>query len=456
MQCQYLYLKWIEVICKMHSLTRSSRLVSCCTSPFKQIFTTSTIGSLCHGHSEEQDDVASKPSDWARDSDLTEEADDDMNIEGTLNDALCYTSRVSELEALIDAGLKDKSGDALVSCAQDDWIEAVQLLLRRMPYDTGTLTRVMTRVVMTTISTGPMRLLVEAGAVVTLNTLCASMRDDLPEITRFVLMLGGHNALHEMDGTPLRIAAFKGYHEVVGVLLQAGADVHAAKDDALRQASYSGFSQVVRVLLAAGADATQVDLYNVDAESIMDMLVSSGATDNHSYALRSSAHRGTTPILRLLGTRLQYTKEQKETALTVAVSEKRLEAVLFLLWVFPDIDVLKALYVSIDQDNPVTARLLVPRLPEEMHGHVVDRTVALGKRNTMNYWMLHGLPFPSMEALKMAVDLGHTEMLHDVLACMDCTAIKDMLEYSHILIDSPRCIKPHFCALRLHDSRACP
>ena len=379
------------------------------------------------------------------------------DMEGTLYDALCYVSQISELEALANAGVNDPSGDALVSCAQENLVDAVDMLLRRMSYDKDTLTHMLMRVVKTTVSMGPVRLLVEAGAEVTLKTLCASMRDDLPEVTRFVLSIGGINVLHEMDDLPLRVAASRGYHEVVGMLLAEGADVHAAGDDALQQAAYAGSSRVVKVLLAAGADATRVDLYNVDAEITVGMLVNAGATDPNSYALRNCAYRGATSILRLLGTRLHYTKEQREAALMVAVNEKRLEAVMCLLWAFPNVEVLRALYVAIDQDNPVTARLLMPRLPEDMQGHVVDRTVALGKRSVMDYWLMHGLPLPSMEALKMAADLGHMDMLHDVLACMDSATLRDVMEYSHVIMNTGASSgdKPHSCALKLGDSRSC-
>ncbi len=74
------------------------------------------------------------------------------------------------------------------------------------------------------------------------------------------------------DGdTPLMIAAFKGYHEIVGLLLAAGADKNSKniKDwTALLGTAHYGYHEVIKVLLAAGADVTS---RRADGKKLIDL-----------------------------------------------------------------------------------------------------------------------------------------------------------------------------------------
>ena len=55
-------------------------------------------------------------------------------------------------------------------------------------------------------------------------------------------------------GLDLRYCCAGGHTEVVKVLLEAGADVHACDDNALQWANRHGHTETVKVLLEAGAD----------------------------------------------------------------------------------------------------------------------------------------------------------------------------------------------------------
>lgn len=55
------------------------------------------------------------------------------------------------------------------------------------------------------------------------------------------------------------VAARDGQTEIMELLLEAGADIHAWKDVALRCASETGQVEAVRLLLRGGADAHAMD-----------------------------------------------------------------------------------------------------------------------------------------------------------------------------------------------------
>jgi ankyrin repeat protein len=73
-------------------------------------------------------------------------------------------------------------------------------------------------------------------------------------------------------------ASENGHTEVVQLLLNAGADVHAEYDAALRWASVRGHKEVIQLLLNIGAD--------VYAE--------------HDWAIRWASYSGHTEVVRLL------------------------------------------------------------------------------------------------------------------------------------------------------------
>ena len=72
-----------------------------------------------------------------------------------------------------------------------------------------------------------------------------------------VSSLLNHNAV-DVD-IALPDASFYGYDEMVSMLLNAGADVHADDDEALRWASEYGYLKVVSLLLDAGANVHAKD-----------------------------------------------------------------------------------------------------------------------------------------------------------------------------------------------------
>ena len=68
-----------------------------------------------------------------------------------------------------------------------------------------------------------------------------------------ILIQNGAN-VHAENDYALILASMYGHPAVVKILLGAGADVHAENDLALRFASQYGHSEVVKILLEAGAD----------------------------------------------------------------------------------------------------------------------------------------------------------------------------------------------------------
>jgi len=76
----------------------------------------------------------------------------------------------------------------------------------------------------------------------------------------------------------LRNAADNGHTEVVKLLLEQGADVHAGYDYALRKAAMHDHTEVVKLLLEQGADVHAID----------------------DYALRWAACSGHTEIVNIL------------------------------------------------------------------------------------------------------------------------------------------------------------
>jgi len=79
-------------------------------------------------------------------------------------------------------------------------------------------------------------------------------------------------------GFTLQQAAYYGHTEVVKLLLEQGADVHAENDYALRWAAINGHTKVVKLLLEQGADVHVRD----------------------DLALRCAAEYGHTEVVKLL------------------------------------------------------------------------------------------------------------------------------------------------------------
>jgi ankyrin repeat protein len=64
------------------------------------------------------------------------------------------------------------------------------------------------------------------------------------------LLLNAGADVHAEDDLAIRLASVRGHTEVVQLLLNAGADVHARNDEAIRLASKWGRTEVVQLLLA--------------------------------------------------------------------------------------------------------------------------------------------------------------------------------------------------------------
>ncbi|KAJ3293897.1 hypothetical protein HK104_004126 [Borealophlyctis nickersoniae] len=104
------------------------------------------------------------------------------------------------------------------------------------------------------------RLLLEFGADVHAGG-DAALRAASPrghhEVVRLLLENGAN--VHAKDDSALRGASQRGHFEVVRLLLEHGANVHAKNDCALRQASQNGHLKVVRPLLENGANVHAKD-----------------------------------------------------------------------------------------------------------------------------------------------------------------------------------------------------
>ena len=106
----------------------------------------------------------------------------------------------------------------------------------------------------------------------------------------------------------LRLSAKHGDIEVVRLLLDRGADIHAKDDEALRWSAFYGHVEVVRLLLDRGADihagvdaSLQWSAENGHVE-VVRLLLDRGA-DIHAdndYALQMSARYGHVEVVRLL------------------------------------------------------------------------------------------------------------------------------------------------------------
>lgn len=130
------------------------------------------------------------------------------------------------------------------------------------------------------------------------------------------LIRGGAD-VNELDAggnAPLVIAAYKGYTEIVRLLLAAGADVAAVDPDmratALHAAAYAGRAAAARLLIQAGIDIDRQGPKN-------------GYTALHDAVWQN--HVETAKVLVDAGADLQLRSHAGETALELARAKKRRE-----------------------------------------------------------------------------------------------------------------------------------
>jgi hypothetical protein len=156
------------------------------------------------------------------------------------------------------------------------------------------------------------------------------------EIVELLLEKGAD--VHANNDEALRWASENGHLEVVKLLLENGADVHANNDEALRWASENGHLEVVKLLLENGADVHANNEYALRWASenghieIVKLLIEKGAdvhADNE-YALRYASYNGHLEVVKLLLEKGSDVHAEDDWALRWASENGHLEIVKLL------------------------------------------------------------------------------------------------------------------------------
>jgi ankyrin repeat protein len=115
------------------------------------------------------------------------------------------------------------------------------------------------------------------------------------------------NTVSRVGGTPLSEAAYLGYEELVGLLLEAGAELHleGLSEPTIHEAAISGNVQVMMQILRAGATPDEPNSLRETALHV------AAASDNRVDALRALLNAGADQTKRWL---------LDQTPLDVAVS----------------------------------------------------------------------------------------------------------------------------------------
>lgn len=94
----------------------------------------------------------------------------------------------------------------------------------------------------------------------------AVQNDDAAAVQRLIAQGANVSEIDSQGDSPLIMAAYKGYTEIVRLLLEAGADVGALdpgmKATALHAASYAGHADAAKLLVEYGIDIDKQGPYN--------------------------------------------------------------------------------------------------------------------------------------------------------------------------------------------------
>jgi len=144
--------------------------------------------------------------------------------------------------------------------------------------------------------------------------------------------------IHAGDDYALRLAAYKGYLNVVKYLIGQGADIHACNDDPLIRASENGHLEVIKYLVEQGADIYAYDNYALQLAAyngylnVVKYLVEKGADiyTDHELALRWSAKNGHIEVVKYLIEQGTNVHADNDLALRWAEENGHLEVVEYL------------------------------------------------------------------------------------------------------------------------------
>ncbi|WP_353930655.1 ankyrin repeat domain-containing protein [Okeanomitos corallinicola TIOX110] len=94
----------------------------------------------------------------------------------------------------------------------------------------------------------------------------AISKNDISQVQKLIQAGANVNELDSNQDAPLVIAAYKGYHQIVKLLLEAGADVTAVdpgmKATALHAAAYAGRTEAAKLLIEYNIDINKQGPYN--------------------------------------------------------------------------------------------------------------------------------------------------------------------------------------------------